>query len=250
MNQFALSKLLSRCLSLPALVACACAILLQGCATSVGSHKPEALQNMDFGAPDTVRICAFAEPSITRSQVEELYEASNEEFARFGISFRIESFRPFERKSFLNEGIMEDILASYPLEEPCDRNVAFIGRNMFDFLYGNLVGAEVLGAVDSATNTHSYIVAEKASFLQLFMSPKDVLVHESYHLFGCPHSQSLESCYSNIQTLKKRHAGNPDGFFPSFSVYSGIADTRAEANLAAEKALKMHLASKSAGPIQ
>lgn len=235
---------------LPALLACACALLLEGCATSVGVHKPEALENMDFGAPDTVRICAFAEPSVSRSQVEELYKAANGEFARFGIAFRIEKFLPFERKSVFNESIMEDLLASYPLEGSCDRNVAFIGRNMFDFLYGNLVGAEVLGAVDSATNTRSYIVAEKASFLQLFMPPKDVLIHESYHLFGCPHSQSLESCYSNIQTLKNIHAKNPEGFFPSFSVYTGISKTRDEANLAADIALKTHLASKNKGPLE
>jgi len=110
---------------------------------------------------------------------------------------------------------MED-LTRRELDPSCDRLMAFVDRNAADFLW-SLVMPEVLGAVDDATHTRGYIVANQVSLNQLFQSPGETAVHEFYHLLGCPHARTLQNCYDRIAALKQQFVTGAD-FFPSVGV--------------------------------
>ncbi len=91
-----------------------------------------------------------------------------------------------------------------------------------------LVG-EVLGAVDNATHTHGFVVANLGTVDQLFSPPSAATVHEFYHLVGCPHSLTLTKCYHDISELKN-HTDPAKGFVPGIDAKGQFLVTRAEVN--------------------
>lgn len=194
---------------------CACAVA--GC-TAVGRHDFAALQAQDFGPREELRICVLADEGIDDEAAKRLLASVREEFAVFGLDVTVPWVKPWLRPAFLTNGIVEDVWMK-PLEAPCDRLLALVGRNVGDFLWG-LFGMEILGAVDTPTHTRGYVVAKTASLNQIFVSPSDTAIHESYHFLGCSHGVSLSDCYSNIRNLKQAARNNRDrgnDFFPGFS---------------------------------
>lgn len=195
------------------------ALTLAGFAcTTVGQHDRNVLEAIDFGPREELRICILADRGVAENTVKLLAGHIQEELSMFGLDVSIPWIKKWERASFYREGIVRDV-AIIPLEPPCDRLLALVGRNTGDFLFG-LIGIETLGAVETVSHTKGFVVANRASINQLFLSPKDVAIHESYHLIGCPHAARLADCYQHIRELKRiaranRSQGND--FFPGVS---------------------------------
>jgi hypothetical protein len=89
-----------------------------------------------------------------------------------------------------------------------------------DFIWG-LILPEMVGAVDTVTRTKGYVAAEYGSLNQLlFSSPSDTAVHEVYHMLGCDHAASMDSCYEKIHDIKTAAMKNRlrgKNFFPGIN---------------------------------
>lgn len=219
-------------------LAALCIGAITGC-TAVGHHDFAAFEALDFGPREELRICVLADQGITEDNAKQLVARVAEEFAVFGLDVTVPWVRPWTRPAFLGEGIVEDVWMK-PLEAPCDRLLALLGRNVGDFLWG-LVGMEVLGAVDTPTHTRGYVVAKTASLNQIFVSPSDTAIHESYHFLGCGHGVRLSDCYSNIRKLKQAARNNRErgnDFFPGFSWRGHPLESRQEADAIAHGAVR------------
>lgn len=206
------------------------ALMLSACAT-VGSHNAEHLDALDFGQSEELRICVLADESVTEDDARRLMAGVGEEFSKFGLEITVPWVERWKRPAFLSEGIVVDVWLR-TLDSPCDRLLALVGRHFGDFLFG-LLGAEVLGAVDTVTYTRGYVVAETGSLNQLLVRPSETAIHESYHLMGCAHQLSLSDCYKHIQNLKKlaaRNRGSGVDFFPSISPKGTAILSRQEAD--------------------
>jgi hypothetical protein len=170
---------------------------------------------MDFGPAEEVRFCVLLDEGVSRERAESLLQVWNEgEGQNYNLFVRPVSFATHQRKGFTASDIIDD-LKQIPLQENCDRNIFFVGRNLGDVLYGLAALAvplpEALGAVNSETLTHGYVVASLATPGQVlnelfFLSRKDVTIHELYHFLGCEHSYTtMTDCYQQIHTLKTRY---------------------------------------------
>lgn len=213
---------------------------LTAACTTVGVHHADALNAVDFGPREELRICVLADEGVTENDARELVGKVGEEFAAFGIDVSVPWVRRWERPAFLMEGIVENVWQA-PLEAPCDRLLALVGRNLGDFLWG-LVGMEVLGAVDTPTHSRGYVVARTVSLNQLISSPTNNAIHEAYHFLGCTHGVSLAHCYANIRNLKRiAHASREAGtdFFPGVSLKGTPIKSRHEANLVMNQAIRL-----------
>ena len=186
-------------------------VALLGACTSVGVHT-SSQGAFDYGPPAQLQVCVLRTEGVSPERVETLIGAVNKEFAAYGIRVEVPWIRPWDRPGFSHDRMLQDVVAR-ELEPPCDRLLAFVDRGPGDFLWG-LALPEVLGAVDDATHTRGFVVANRASFNQLFMSPAEVTVHEFYHLLGCPHSMALTKCYGQIARLKRHVNAHADEFFP------------------------------------
>jgi hypothetical protein len=102
------------------------------------------------------------------------------------------------------EGSLIDEVARRPLEAPCDRLVALVGRNAGD-------------------------LANLGSLNQVFDDPGNTAVHECYHLLGCPHAATLSECYHRIAQLK-RHVDPHADFVPGIAPDGRYLLTRDAAN--------------------
>jgi hypothetical protein len=189
-------------------------LALAGC-TTVGIHTT-AREQIDFGPPVTVRVCVLKAADISEHRAEMLKQLVQEEFAQYGLLIEVPWVREWERPGFQAGSIMQDLLER-PLEPPCDRLFGFVDRHLGDFAWG-LVMPEILGAVDQATTTRGYVVATFGSINQLVAPPEQTIVHEFYHLFGCPHGVTLSSCYPKIAALKASVQPDAD-FFPGVSLW-------------------------------
>jgi hypothetical protein len=207
---------------------------LLGACTSVGVHT-SSQRALDYGPPARLRVCVLRTEDVSPKRVDDLITAVNREFATYGIEVVVPWVRPWQRTGFSHRSMLDDVVAR-ELEPPCDRLVAFVDRNAGDFLWG-MVMPEVLGAVDDATHTRGYIVANHASVNQLFMPPSRVTVHEFYHLLGCPHSLSMTACYARIERLKRQIRVHEPEFFPGIDAYGTLLVSREEANVALRQAL-------------
>jgi hypothetical protein len=187
-------------------------LALTGC-TTVGIHT-SARENVDFGPSVTVRVCLLKAADISQHRAEALKRLVQEEFVRYGLLIEVPWVREWERPGFQAGSIMRDLLER-PLEPPCDRLFGFVDRHLGDFAWG-LVMPEILGAVDSVTATRGYVVATFGSINQLIAPPEQTIVHEFYHLFGCPHDVTLSKCYPKIAALKASLQPDAD-FFPGVS---------------------------------
>lgn len=201
-------------------------VLFVASCTTVGAHSARR-QAVDYGPMATLRVCVLQAEGVSDARVAELIVAARRELAPYGIGVAVPWIRPWERQGFGHEALFEDIVRR-PLEPPCDRLLAFVGRDARDFLWG-LALPEVLGQVDDATHTRGFVVATRASLNQLFLPPAKVTVHEFYHLLGCPHSGSLDKCYARIAGLKRATRPGAD-FFPGVDAQGRWLLTREETN--------------------
>ena len=82
-----------------------------------------------------------------------------------GLHIATPWIREWERPAFSQKGIIRDV-ARRPLTAPCDRILALVGRDARDFLWGVLM-PEILGAVETRTNSKGYVVAQVGSLNQV-----------------------------------------------------------------------------------
>ena len=101
-----------------------------------------------------------------------------------------------------------------------------VGRHLGDTLW-SLALPEVLGAVETTTHTHGYVVSSLGSLNQILSSPSGTAVHEFYHLLGCTHALSKSGCYEQIRALKRHYSSDID-FFPGLSETGELILSRAE----------------------
>lgn len=169
---------------------------------------------------EELRICLLVDQGVSSETVDKLSQAIRDELRKSRIKLLVPWSRPWERKAFTRDGLLSEI-SRFPLEAPCDRIVALVGRNFGDFLYGLVVGIEVLGSVEQVTHTHGYIVAERASINQIFISPSGVAAHETGHLLGCHDGDSATQCQEKVIRLKdaaRQNRKEGKNFFPGQSL--------------------------------
>jgi hypothetical protein len=225
-------------------------VLAQGC-TTIGRHRPEVLETMNFGPPEEVRFCVLLDADISQTYAEKLLAAWNtDEGKNYNLFVRPVSFENHKRGGFTARGILED-LVKVPLGDGCDRIIFFVGRDYRDTLlwaaglFVPLPTVEVRGAVDDSTGTHGFVVAALAHpddlLNDMFFSREKVTVHELYHFLGCPHGYIMDECYESIRQLKETYRtlkaqgfyktiGEPS-FFPSRNLKTfTMVQTRAAVN--------------------
>ena len=139
--------------------------------------------------------------------------------------------RAWERPAFSQKGITRYV-ARRPLKVPCDRILALVGRDARDFLWGALM-PEILGAVETRTNSKGYVVAQVGSLNQVltFQSPSGAAVHEFYHLLGCHHGIDQEDAYRQVRHIKQlavRNRLQGRDFFPAMSEKGRVYTSRAD----------------------
>ncbi len=200
--------------------------LLSAC-TMIGVGVPFRRAQIDFGPRVELRLCMLAAPGISAERAESVRAAIDREMADYGIRVRVPWVRPWERPAFFTTEMLPDVMRR-PLEPPCDRLVALVGRHLGDTLWG-LVLPEVLGAVEETTHTRGVIVAGYLSPNQLLLPPGRTAVHESYHLLGCGHSLWKWGCYEQIRRAKSLAPGD-GGFFPGLTADGQPVRSRAEAD--------------------
>jgi hypothetical protein len=221
-----------------------CLCLLFFSCTTVGIPDKEAIQNIDFGPPEELRICIYKDINISDQQADDIITALQQEFSHFDLIIEVPWIRPWDRPAYTGDEIMNNF-AACPLEAPCDRLLALVGRNFTDFLWG-IVMPEIFGAVEDVSMTKGFVVAEVGSLNQLvsMSSAGRIAIHEMYHLLGCDHSFDAKPCYEKIKLVKKiarqnRMAGND--FFPSILLDKQILFSRPEVEKKLESYQKIRL---------
>jgi hypothetical protein len=206
------------------------ALSMAGC-TSIGIGDKSALNRDSVSEPEVLRICIYKDVAVPDQRAEEIIGAITGEFALHGLQIEVPWIRPWQRPAFEMDGIIKDI-STRPLESPCDRLFGVVGRDYRDFMWGLLM-PEILGAVEDATLTKGYTVGEWGSLNQVlsFKSPAETAVHEAYHLLGCKHGLFANSCYKQVQDIRKvaqynRQQGQD--FFPAVNLNGRIFWTRAD----------------------
>jgi hypothetical protein len=196
-----------------------CLITASGCFfTSIGLEHDALLHDIDFGPPQTVRLCVFLDDGISQQRARQLLSSWDSEAPKYGLTVEPVSFQPMARRGFFHGSIVKEVQAR-SLSPACDRKLYFVGRNAGDFLWGDLAALalplpEVLGEVDDATLTSGFVVATAISPNQLLLSPYNVTRHELYHLLGCKQHFDMPACYREIAALKRRERQLlADGFF-------------------------------------
>jgi hypothetical protein len=204
------------------------ALSMAGC-TTIGIGDKSGLNGDNMGQPEILRICIYRDVAVPDQRVEEIIGAITGEFALHGLQIEVPWIRSWQRPAFEMEGIIKDI-TTRPLECPCDRLFGVVGRDYKDFVWG-LVLPEILGAVEDATLTKGYAVGEWGSLNQVlsFKSPAETAVHEAYHLLGCKHGLFANSCYKQVEGIRKvaqynRQQGQD--FFPAMNLKGRIFWTR------------------------
>ena len=195
----------------------------------IGTHADRSVGYS--GATESLRLCIYKDSSVSDASVDEIIGAVREEFSSFGLRVEVPWIRKWDRPAFEMQGILGDIAAK-PLECPCDRLFAIVGRDGRDFVWG-LMLPEVLGAVEDTTLTKGYAVGSVGSLNQVisFQSPADIAVHGAYHLLGCKHGLFADSCYHQVASIRKvAHYNRERGqdFFPAMSLSGRTFWTRDE----------------------
>jgi len=203
-------------------------LLLFGC-TTVGIPDKQALDHIDFGPPEKLRICIYKDVNVSDQQANDIIAALQQNFSHFGLAIEVPWVKPWKRSAFASDEILNN-LASCPLEAPCDRLLALVGRSFGDFLWG-IIMPEIHGAVEDVSMTKGFAVAEIGSFNQMLSmsSATRIAIHETYHLLGCDHGLDAKPCYEKIALIKKiarksRLAGRD--FFPSVTLDQRVLMSR------------------------
>jgi hypothetical protein len=203
--------------------------LVQGC-TSMGHHDHALREARDFGPRDSMKVCLYLDRGIDETEARGLLErAWRTEADLYALDVEVAQVHPWRRRAFGMEGILAD-LRRLPLEAPCDRVLALVGRNLGDFLW-SFVGPEVLGAVNDESLTHGYVVARRGSVNQVLVPPEEVARHEIYHLLGCGEHYDMPGCYAQIADLKASKRKSASDFFPAWDrIGKRMLQSRAEVN--------------------
>lgn len=202
------------------------ALALPAC-TTIGAHDLETLNKTDFGPRESLRFCLLLDDSVPEPTARALMNEVAREFGRYAIDVQVTRTQAWTRPGFTVKEIIADV-AIRPLEAPCDRLVAMVGRNLGDALWG-LAMPEVLGAVETLTHSKGYVVARTASLNQAFSTPGATAVHESYHFLGCDHGLVMTECYRRIQAIKlaaRRNRSLGRDFFPALGPQGRPIETR------------------------
>ena len=208
--------------------------LSAGCTTiGIGDHTERG--EGYAGHTEALRLCIYKDPNVSDVNANEIIDAVKTELSPFGIRVEVPWIRKWNRPAFEMEGILGDIAAK-PLECPCDRLFAIVGRDGRDFAWG-LIMPEVLGAVEDSTLTKGFAVGSVGSLNQALslQTPEDVAVHEVYHLLGCKHGLFADSCYhqvASIRGLAEYNREQGQDFFPAMSLSGRIFWTRGEVDKA------------------
>lgn len=208
-------------------------ILVFSNCTTVGFHDDKIRNSMDFGAMQDLNVCVFYEDTIDKSELAELEKDWANELALYKIKLQFKKTKQVSRFAFLGVDVLDE-MRHYKLNSECDRLVYLIGRTWGDigfeifslgiFAFSG-IKLEIHGAVESASNTRGVVKAKYASLLQLlFTSPSSTLIHEGYHLMGCPHMLFKDECYKIILNAKNRNKENKK-IDKIFSVRSTRTDT-------------------------
>ena len=218
-------------------------LLLYGC-TTVGIPDKAEMENIDFGPPEKLRICIYKDVNVSDQQADHIIAALQQEFSHFGLAIEVPWVKPWKRPAFASDEILNNF-ASCPLEAPCDRLLALVGRNFGDFLWG-IIMPEIHGAVEDVSMTKGFAVAEIGSFNQMLSmsSAARIAVHETYHLLGCDHGLDAKPCYEKIKLVKKiarrnRMAGRD--FFPSIPLDQIVLSSRLDVEKKLEPYQKIKL---------
>jgi hypothetical protein len=202
--------------------------ILCGC-TTVGIPDKESMENIDFGPPEKLRICIYKDVDISDQQADDIIATLQQEFSHFGLAIEVPWVKQWTRPAFSSDEILNNF-ASCPLEAPCDRLLALVGRNFGDFLWG-IIMPEIHGYVEVVSMTKGLAVAEIGSFNQILgmSSATRTAIHETYHLLGCDHDLDAKSCYQKIAFVKKiarkSRLGGSD-FFPSVTLDQRVLRSR------------------------
>ncbi len=185
--------------------------------TTVGFHDDKVRKSIDFGEEQALNVCVFHEEGIDKSEVAELEKDWAEELALYKIKLQFKKTKKVERFAFYGTDVL-DQLRIYKLDSECDRIVYMVGRTWGDMVYeivtlgiffGVGIKLEIHGAVESYTNTRGFVKSKYVALLQLlFTSPSSTLVHEGYHLMGCPHMLWKDECYKIILEAKNKNRKN------------------------------------------
>ena len=202
--------------------------VLSAC-TSIGVPLRSGPASHEFGPKMEICLCVYQDTGVSDKTTQTILTAIREEFAPMGLQVTTPWIRPWERPAFSQKGITRDI-ARRPLEAPCDRILALVGRDGRDFLWGAVL-PEILGAVETRTNTKGYVVAEVGSLNQLltFQSPSGAAVHEFYHLLGVGHGLDRRNAYDQVRRIKDLAARNQlagRDFFPAMTEKGRVYATR------------------------
>ena len=203
--------------------------VLSAC-TSIGVSVGDGPAPHEFGPEMEICLCVYQDTDVSDETTQTILNAIHEEFAPMGLAVKTPWVRPWKRPAFSQKGITRDV-AMRPLEAPCDRILALVGRDARDFLWGALM-PEILGAVETRTNTKGYVVAEVGSLNQVltFESPSGAAVHEFYHLLGVGHGLNKEDAYAQVRRIKELAARNRlagSDFFPAMTEKGRVYTSRA-----------------------
>lgn len=219
-------------------------VIVQMSCTTIGAHDQNALSNINFGPPETVRICVLMDGSeISEVESSRLVQFIRNEFILYGIQVEVPWYRRWQRPAGGSTATLED-LAERRLQPPCDRLLALAGENTSD-LIDAVLGVNVLGAVDTVTHTRGYVLCENTCVNQLIAQPTVAIIHESYHLLGCGHDLSMTTCYERIRQLKiaaRQNRENGNDFFPTFTRNGVLIFRREDVNRLESMALKVQRA--------
>jgi hypothetical protein len=217
----------------PILIITCLVILSTGCTTVPVGHgrRPDVAA---LGPPVLLRVCILRDVEVVEEDARGILAALQEGVTPYGLSLEFPWVRDWQRPAFSHTGILKDV-ARRPLEAPCDRLLALVGRDVRDFLWGALM-PEVLGAVETRTHSKGFVVAETGSLNQLlsFTPPHQAAVHELFHLLGVDHDDDPEGSLRQIMRIKQaamdnRRAGRD--FFPAMTPRGTVYTTRRAVDL-------------------
>ena len=203
-------------------------VCLAGCSTIAvdPSPPPDALS---FAPAVTLRVCILRDITLAPADARAIMASLKTRFSPYGLALEFPWMRDWQRPAFRHAGILEDITRR-PLEAPCDRLLAFVGRDARDFMWGVFL-PEVLGAVETRTHAKGYVVAQTGSFNQVlaFTPPREAAAHELFHMLGINHDEETAAALRRMArirqlALENRRAGRD--FFPAVASNGTVYHTR------------------------
>jgi hypothetical protein len=181
-----------------------------GCfVTTIGDPIHQAdWRNFQFGPNEQVRVCTWRDHGVDASEVQDWLESWNAKHENeVGLTLVPVDKGELPRNGFTHSAIAEAFEKQVSLSGDCEREMYFVGRNAGDFLYGVLAVTtlplpETLGETDDQTLTHAFVVARRATAMNVVFPPAGVTEHEIWHLLGCKQHYSWDRCYAQIAALK------------------------------------------------